>query len=427
MTTRRFDAAKFNVLTFSLISLILMFVTLLNSGCSLSSESASAADQSVSVEFMPVREQIYQDSTEVMAQINSKHSTDIHPQVTGRILRVLVSDGQTVQAGQALYQLDANQQSANVASLAATRLASMEQPRLLQKNIESLHSDLVGAQADLEFNRKQLSRYQQLLNDHTVSIKDTEQYQTAVLVQEQKVKSIQSNIASYQARKNEALANISRDTSILQSASVNLSYFTVRAPFTGTIGTLLAKEGDVVDPMTVLTTLTDNRNLEVDVAVSADERHRIHMGMPMSLLTMQNEPLGEIKTTYIAPKVDPLTQTFLIKAKALNSQNSMAMDQHLKVQLHWGELKGILIPVVSVFHMDGAAFVYRVDAQKKPQVAHMHPVKLGAIIGENVVILSGLRAGDTIVKSGIQKLQEGTPVAQAQALPAVHQSALKQE
>lgn len=388
------------------------------SGCA-GTKEAAAAPAAIPVDLFTVQQQPYQDSSEFMAQVNSKNATTIHPQVSSRIVRVLVTDGQLVQAGQPLYQLDVSQQAAVVSSLASARKASLEEPGMIQKNIEALRADMASTQADLAFSRKQLARYQDLQEKHTVSIRDTEQYQTTVLSQEQKIKGLMANIASLQMRRKEALANINRDTSTLQSAQANLAYYTVRAPFTGNVGTLTAKVGDVVDPSTILTTLTDNRNLEIDIAVSADYRSRLHLGTPIQISSMINEPLGTIKTSYIDPKVDPLTQTFLLKAKASNLGNKLAMDQHIKARLIWGEKSAILVPLMSVFRIDGQPFVYRAERKSDASgktgelVATMQAVTLGNIVDQNVVVNTGLKSGDIIVKKGIQKLQEGSLVAQS--------------
>jgi RND family efflux transporter MFP subunit len=403
-------------------------------GCG--SKEAAAAPGPTPVDLYTVSQRPYADSAEFMAQVNSKNATSIHPQVSSRIVRVLVTDGQLVQAGQPLYQLDVSQQAAVVSSLSSVRNASAEEPGMIAKNIESMRADLSAAQSDLSFSRKQLKRYQDLLANHTVSIRDTEQYQTTVASQEQKVKSLIANIASQQMRRREAVANVGRDTSTMQSARANLAYFTVRAPFTGNVGTLTAKVGDVVDPSMVLTTLTDNRHLEIEVAVSADYRSKLHIGTPVEVSSMSNEPLGELTTSYIDPKVDPLTQTFLLKAKANNLGNKLAMDQHIKAKLIWGEKTATLVPLMAVFRVDGQPFVYRAvhkkheepvgskqgkettsDNAKDELVATMQAVTLGAIVDQDVVVSNGLKPGDIVVKKGIQKLQEGSAIAQS-ASPA---------
>jgi multidrug efflux pump subunit AcrA (membrane-fusion protein) len=388
-------------------------VSTLFSGCgSSNAQGPDPASFAIPVTMLTASEQPYMDSTEFMAQVNSKHSTDLHPQVSSRVEKVLVTDGQLVQAGQPLYQLDISQQAATVNSLDATRQATLQEPKMLQKSIEAQKADLAAAQADLAFNQKQLERYQALLQTHTVSARDTEQYETTVQTEEDKVKSLTASIASQQIRRKEAVTNISRDTATLQSARANLAYYTMRAPFTGNVGTLLAKVGDVVTPTTVLTTLTDNRNLEIDVAVSADYRSKLHIGTSMELFSTMDERLGEVQVSYISPKVDPMTQTLLVKAKTVNLHDALTMDQRLKARLIWSQRKAVLIPITAMFNMDGQPFVYRAETSKSNKsVARMQAIQVGPIIGEDVVVTSGLKAGQTLITGGIQKLHEGVNVA----------------
>jgi multidrug efflux pump subunit AcrA (membrane-fusion protein) len=420
------------VLTLIALGAITFSSSFFLSGCG-SPKQAAAAPAPTSVDLHTVQQLPYKDGAEFMAQVNSKNATTIHPQVDSRIVRVLVTDGQLVRAGQPLFQLDVSQQAAVVSSLNATRSASMEEPALIQKNIEALRADLSAAQSDLAFNRKQLERYQDLLEKHTVSIRDTEQYQTTVQSQEQKVKSILANIASQQSRRREAIANIGRDTATVQSARANLAYYTVRAPFTGNVGTLAGKVGDVVDTDTILTTLTDNRNLEIEVAVSADYRSKVYLGTPIEVSSMSDEHLGSMKISYIDPKVDPQTQTFLLKALATNTSNQLAMDQHIKARIIWGEKSAIRVPLMAVFRVDGQPFVYRaVHKANRPEdtkagegqptanqaddnalMATMQAVTLGPIVENDVIVSTGLKTGDVIVTKGIQKLQEGVPIAQS--------------
>jgi len=407
-----------NVSTSVALSVLTLASSFVLAGCGQQS-NANAAPPPMPVELFKVHQAAYRDTADFMAQVNSKNATSIHPQVSSRITKVLVTDGQLVHAGQPLFQLDVSQQSAVVASLNSTRSSALEEPGMIQKNIEALRADLSAAQSDLAFSRKQLKRYQDLLEKHTVSIRDTEQYQTTVLSQEQKVKSIIANIASQQSRRREAISNVGRDTASMQSAKANLAYFTVRAPFTGNVGTLTGKVGDVVDTDTVLTTLTDNRNLEIEVAVSADYRSKLHIGTPLEVSTMSGENLGLVKTSYIDPKVDPMTQTFLLKAKAGNMDNQLAMDQHIKARIIWGQKTALRVPMMAVFRVDGQPFVYRAvrkeDKTSKTNDlnATMQAVTLGNIVDQDVIVEKGLNPGDVIVKKGIQKLQEGSAIAEA--------------
>lgn len=381
------------------LSLCPIIVMSFLSGCTSSAANThSQGATAMPVTMMPVAERIYPDEAEFMAEVDSKHATDIHPQVSSRIVSVLATDGEQVHTGQPLYQLDISQQAATVRSWEATRRASLEEPWSLQKNIEA-------QKADLAFSQKQLNRYRELVKNHTVSEMDTEQYET-------KVKSLKANIASEEAHRKQALANIQRDTAGFQSAKADLNYYTVRAPFSGTVGTLIVKVGDVVEPNTILTTLTDNHNLEINIALSADYRPRVHLGTSMTLLSSYDQILAKSKISYIAPKVDPMTQTILVKAKVVNGKSNVSVDQHLKARLIWGEKRAVLVPIPAVFRVDGQPFIYRADTSRdgKGMIAHMQAVTLGPIINQDVVVVSGLKSGQILITGGIQKLQEGVPV-----------------
>jgi RND family efflux transporter MFP subunit len=381
------------------------------------------------VTWQTVTRQNVADSTQFMARINSKHATTIRPQVASRVVRVLVNDGQAVRAGQALYQLDNSQQAATVSSLVAGQQASVLQPSLIQKTIQAQQADLKAMQNDLAFSHKQLARYQALLADKTVSLKDTEQLATTVRNQEQKIKAITANISALGISRAEALASVAQSNATVTGAKANLAYYTVKAPFSGTIGALVAKIGDVVDPSTALTTLTDNHMLEVEVAIPADKIAKIHTGSPLQLLSTTDDPLGQAVVSAISPTLDATTQTVLVKAKVTASSQPLTMDQRLKVSVLWDKQAAVVIPLVAVFRVDGQPFVYLAKADSKSQSkagsappsysATMQAITLGPIVGDNVLVSQGLTTGQLVITGGIQKLQQGVPVMQLPPAKAV--------
>jgi membrane fusion protein, multidrug efflux system len=109
----------------------------------------------------------------------------------------------------------------------------------------------------------------------------------------------------------------------------------------------------------------------------------------------------------------------LLKAKASNMDNQLAMDQHIKARIIWGEKTALRVPLMAVFRVDGQPFVYRAvrkedKASKSNDLnATMQAVTLGNIVDQDVIVENGLKSGDVIVKKGIQKLQEGSAIAEA--------------
>ncbi|MCE3235441.1 MAG: hypothetical protein K0Q50_1621, partial [Vampirovibrio sp.] len=92
----------------------------------------------------------------------------------------------------------------------------------------------------------------------------------------------------------------------------------------------------------------------------------------------------------------------------------------VNARLIWKRLPGLRVPTQSVIHMGGRDFVYLMEsAGSQKFVARQVPVMLGDIEGPMYVVKSGLKAGDNLIVSGIQKLADGAPV-NPQANPQTH-------
>ena len=376
-----------------------------------------------------VHDESTDDRTDFMMQLHDDDSVAIVSQIEGRIASVLVHDGQMVHAGQPLFQLDARQQSATVQSLRANASASAEERKVIQESIKAQQADRDAVVADLKFNEGQLARYQKLYATNTVSKKDLEQYETTVKQLNNKLTSLDNTIASQRARLSQNQSAQHRDAQSAESARANLDFYTVKAPVTGRVGQVIAKKGDVISTSTILANVTNNDQLEIEIAVSADYQDRLKLGQTVYLLNAENESVGESQIDFIAPNVDPVSQTVLVKAPLNNLDGSYLSDQKLKARLVWGEAHNLMVPTESVFRVAGQPFVYiaqpltekelKKDAHDKPSKkgppqykVHMQPVTLGEIQGNAYIITQGLKAGQIIVHMGIQKLQEGITVMQ---------------
>ncbi|MGE0201191.1 MAG: efflux RND transporter periplasmic adaptor subunit [Candidatus Melainabacteria bacterium] len=377
-------------------------------------------------------------SVDFLGEVTSDLAADIHPQVAGRIQKVLVIDGQAVQAGQPLFQLDASQQAALAESLTSATRISGEDITITRERIKSLEAQREAVAANLDFQQKQTERYRTLAKTQTVSTKDLEQAETALTDAQKKLTSVDASIAEQKATINRVQATISRDTGAARSARANLDFYTVKAPFAGVVGDIMAHEGDVVDPQQTLTRLTNRSEAELTVAVPSAVAERVRRGTPLMVKNAAGDSLVQTTVSAVMPSVDPGTQTVVLKARLNNLPAAMMVDERLKVSILWGSEQAVLIPASAVFRMAGQPFVYvanhnppkpqakpgdgyeEKDAKSKnplPKMsadawfAHMRPVTLGGMSGDNYVVTDGVQAGETLVTGGIQKLRgDGLPV-----------------
>jgi len=126
----------------------------------------------------------------------------------------------------------------------------------------------------------------------------------------------------------------------------------------------------------------------------------------------ENGTNAETRVTFISPQVDPETQTILVKAAVSEAQTRLRIAQQVRAQLVWGVHDGPVIPILAVTRINGQPFAFVAVNDGKGTVARQKALKLGEVVGNDFAVLSGMSAGDHIIVSGTQYLQDGAPVAE---------------
>jgi RND family efflux transporter MFP subunit len=299
--------------------------------------------------------------------VKSRGSTTIQPQAEGFLTRILVKSGDRVSVGAPLMDIDDSSQRALVASLESTRAAR---------------------QADATYAAQQADRAKKLLDTGAMSQQEYEQ-----AVNQQQTAEAQLKAADDQIRQQQS----------------ELAYYRVVAPVDGIIGDIPVRVGDRVTKTTVLTTINDNAGLEVYIAVPVQQAPQLKRGLPVRLMSDDGALIAETKISFIATSVDDTTQTVLVKAPVAASTH-LRTDQFVRARIVWSAAPGLTIPVVSVIRINGQFFAFVAQDTPKGTVAHQQAVTLGRIVGNDYVVLSGLKAGDKLIVSGLQKIGDGSPV-----------------
>jgi len=309
-------------------------------------------------------------TSEFIATVRSLASTTIQPQVEGLVTRIFVKAGDRVRAGQALVQIDPDKQQASVASLEATRVAR---------------------EADLAYTSQQLARMRKLLDAGAVSRQELEQAETAHRTAEAQLAAVQSQI-----RENR----------------VELDYYRVTAPTAGIVGEIPVRQGDRVTPATEITTIDEARGLEAYLQVPIERASDLRLGLPVELLDGNGAVMTTDPVTFIAPRADDQTQSVLIKAQLRNPHPTFRVMQYVRARLVWTQAPALTVPVVAVNRISGQYFVFvaEVDQTTRTTVARQKPIHVGEIVGDAYLVRSGLKAGDRVIVSNVQKLGDGAPV-----------------
>jgi RND family efflux transporter MFP subunit len=306
-------------------------------------------------------------SSEFVAVLKSRRSTEIRPQVEGIITDIFVKSGDHVARGKPLLQIDPAKQQATVQSEEAARVAQ---------------------EAAVRYAEQQFERAKQLLGVGAISQQEYDQAESAL-----RTAKASWGVTDARVRENE----------------VQLHYFRVTAQTTGIVGDVPVRVGDRVKTDTVLTTIDENAGLEVYVQVPIERAADVRRGLRVRLLGNDGSLVAESVVDFVSPQVDDRTQSILVKAPA-PAGKGLRNDQFVRAQVIWREEPGLTIPAVAVIRINGQYFAFVAEQGGKGFVAHQRSVKLGDLVGNNYVVVGGLKAGDRLIVSGVQKIGEGAPV-----------------
>jgi RND family efflux transporter MFP subunit len=338
------------------------------------------------VQTETIGEADFSPSIEVISQLSSTSDVALRPEVDGRVVKILATQGQRVKAGQPILVLDNVQQSAS----------------------------LDASKAEARKDRANAERYIFLNEQGAVSTKDRDYYVTQAIQ--------------------------SRDQ--VRANAATLGYKFVTAPISGEIGDLdTVKLGDYVRQGQAITGIVDNSSLWTLMDVPATRSSQVALGQTVQLMTQGNPPLSATgKVVFISPYYgvsgsSSSPNTVLVKASFPNATGQLKTGQYVRNRIITGNTRQLSLPVQAVMMQAQQPFVYRVlqlsqvlakirasneipEAQKQKlealppttPIVVQTPVQLGALEGNRYPLVSGLQKGERIVVSNTALLRTGMPV-----------------
>jgi RND family efflux transporter MFP subunit len=332
--------------------------------------NAGAAPEAMPVQVVVAKSQVVPDATEYLAILKSRHSANINPQVEGYITKIFVKSGDRVETGTPLLQIDPLKQQATVSSQQAAFRAQ---------------------QATLRYAEVQLERERKLFESGVVPKQDLDNAQTNYDAAVAQLKSLEEQVNQQQ---------------------VELKYYSVSAPMSGIVGDVPVRVGDRVAVTTLLTTVDEPGALEAYIYVPAERGRDLRLGLPVRLVDAGGKAAADTKLTFVSPQVDTGTQTVLAKATVGNDGGKLRVDQQVRAQITWSQHPAVVIPVLAVTRINGRFFGFVAVNEGKESVARQRALTLGDTVGNDFVVLDGIKPGDHIIISGLQFLQEGIPVSE---------------
>ena len=352
-----------------------LLATLILAGMALACSGSSAKGAqpegmpSIPVKLEVARSVSLSDTTDYVATLKSRDSAVIMPQVEGQITDIAVHSGDRVAPGTTLMQIDPLKQQATVNSQEHNRAAQ---------------------EANLKWAQSQYERASGLYAAGVISKQDMDQAKSALDNSQAQLKALAAQV---------------------QEQQVQLRYYRVTAPTSGMVGDIPVRVGDRVTTTTMLTTVDQPGSLEAYVYIPVERSTQLKMNMPVQIVDGSGGVLADSRVSFISPQVDNTTQTVLIKARIANNEDKLRNQQFIRARVIWGTHQGPVVPVLAVSRIGGQYFVFVAEDQNGKLVAHQKPLRVGDMMGNDYVVLEGIKPGDKVIVSGTQFLVDGAPVA----------------
>ena len=309
--------------------------------------------------------------------VEATQEMNLAPQVTGQIIAKNFKGGDTVQAGQVLYEID---------------------PRTYRANLLSAEGNLASARAALANAEMDAERYTKLYEQNAVSKQMLDNAVTA---------------------RDQARASVTALEGLLLNAQINMEETKVTAPFTGRTDTSSVEVGNYVEAgKTTLTKISNTDPVFVKFSISEPEYLTLAAantggGASLDNLTavLANGETYDVKgqVTEVNRGISDNTGTLTIKATFQNPNKKLLPGMFAHIQATGGVRdNALLIPQRSVAELMYKKFVYIVGNDNK---VTMKEIKLGQTVGRLVMVNSGLTGEETLVVEGVGKMRQGVLVA----------------
>ncbi|WP_061707007.1 efflux RND transporter periplasmic adaptor subunit [Pseudenterobacter timonensis] len=317
-------------------------------------------------------------TTELPGRTDAYRVAEVRPQVSGIVLKRNFTEGSDVKAGDSLYQID---------------------PATYQATYDSAKGELAKAQAAASIAHLTVKRYLPLVGTQYVS---KQEYDQAV------------------ADARQADASVIAAQASVESARINLAYTKVSSPISGRIGKSSVTEGALVTngQATALATVQQLDPIYVDVTQSSNEFMRLKQSSLQKgndsssvQLIMENGQPYPLKGTlqFSDVTVDESTGSITLRAVFPNPQHTLLPGMFVRARIDEGiQPNAMLVPQQGVTRTPrGDATVLVVNDKNQVELRN---VVASQAIGDRWLISEGLKNGDRVIVSGLQKVRPGVTV-----------------
>jgi membrane fusion protein (multidrug efflux system) len=298
------------------------------------------------------------DDIEALGTVKANESVEIRPRIASLVERIAFEEGDLVEQGELLVELERSE----------------------------ILAGLALAEANLSESRSIYNRNKSLASTQAISVSNLEQL----------------------------LAQVQIDEAQVEAARARLANTRIRAPFTGRVGLRRVSPGSLVNTSTVITTLDDISRVKLDFSVPETFLTVVREGMAIvahSIVYPNRDFSGFVDS--VDTRLDPVSRAIQVRAIIDNSDNALKPGMFMTVDLQRDRGMSLVIPEQAIVPEGSAQYVFVV----KDATVEKREVKIARRIPGFVVIGDGLAEGERVVSEGTGKVGEGMTVQEISDAP----------
>jgi len=358
-----------------------IFILVVSAITSCSSSSANVADATQPPQALPVVEISQMPATvyqEYSASLEGSKDIEIRPQVEGYIDRIYVDEGAYVRRGQILFKIN---------------------DRIYREQLNTAKASLAAAKANLVSAQINVSKITPLVQNNIVS---------------------EVQLQSAKAAYNAAAAAVAQAQAMVRNAEINLGYTSIKAPVDGYIGRIPLKIGSLVGMSTPepLTVVSELKTVYAYFSLSESDFMRFRNQYPGASIEEKIKAMAPVEMVLADGSIYPLkgkvgivtgqfnhtTGSITFRAEFPNPNGQLRSGNTGKIRLPLSLPDALIVPQEATYEMQDKIFVFLVaDSNKVASV----PIVPSGRLGNYYLVQTGVKSGDKIVYSGLDRLREG--------------------
>lgn len=335
------------------------------------------------VQVVVAREAPWQPTSDLIGTVLSLRSVHLSNELAGRIDKVLFENGAVVEAGQVLVKLDDSTDRADLAAAQASVRVAEASKEVANARLQLAQTELramrqageANAAAEIELDRSNAE-----------------------------FKAAQAELTRAGAEADQARARVAQ-------VEARLAKMEMKAPFRARAGLRMVHDGQYIQDGTMITQLEEiTEEIYLDFAIPQEYLPRVRTGMTVKAT---GELLGpapvDIKVVAVDSSVSNETRNIRVRGVVDNKDQRLRPGMFIQVRVPVDEAKPfVMIPSTAVRRSSFSDQVFVVTEEKPNELrAKQRFVKLGPAVGEDVIVLEGVKAGEKIASSGSFKLRDG--------------------